>query len=271
MDPACESMIEQLRAGGSRQLQQLIHDADLDRPAVVDPAAAEVVHSFQWLSTRVGEGIALTKAGYLPPAVVTETMHALGWNERWIGRQNREDLTLPVLELRESMQRFGLLRKNRGILVPTKIGRTFAGDPVGLWWYVAGRLPDARTESERDAGNLYLLCVAARRPDDHALLSHGMTVLGWGDRSTGAPLTGTDALRTAWNTTSAFRSLGLAPGRWGRDRDDDHAASASAIALARAALVGRPTGTAARPARHGGAADVVDLTAVLNDIRRTGR
>jgi hypothetical protein len=32
----------------------------------------------------------------------------------WIGAGNREDLTFPVLDLRESAQRTGLLRKHRG-------------------------------------------------------------------------------------------------------------------------------------------------------------
>ena len=59
----------------------------------------------------------------VPPAVVSETMAALGWETVWIGKGNREDLTLPVLELRETAQRFGLLRKQRGHLVPTVAGR----------------------------------------------------------------------------------------------------------------------------------------------------
>jgi len=41
-------------------------------------------------------------------------MTELGWAKDWIGKANREDQTLPVLQLRESAQRLGLIRKIKG-------------------------------------------------------------------------------------------------------------------------------------------------------------
>src|SRR3954467_3101481 len=88
-------------------LLRLIDDADVDggrarggAPAGVDggppggpdPAAVE---PYRWLLTRVGDGIRLTQAGHLPPAVVEETMHILGWDADWIGKMNWEDQTYP--------------------------------------------------------------------------------------------------------------------------------------------------------------------------------
>src|SRR3954465_15899725 len=132
-------------------LLRLIDDADVEGgpPVEPDPAAVE---PYRWLLTRVGDGIRLTQAGHLPPAVVEETMHILGWDADWIGTMNREDQTYPVQELRELAGRMGLLRKHRGTLLPTAIGRSCAQDPLALWWHLADRLPPARTEVERQAG-----------------------------------------------------------------------------------------------------------------------
>ncbi len=38
-------------------------------------------------------------------------MRELGWESRWVGKVNREDQTFPILQLRDSAQRLGLLRK----------------------------------------------------------------------------------------------------------------------------------------------------------------
>src|SRR5690554_2305497 len=89
----------------------------------------------------VGDGVKLTAAGYLPPAVVEEIFEQLDLGREWIGKGNREDLTYPVLNLREAGQRLKLVRRYKGRLVPTARGRTLAADPVRLWWHVAESLP----------------------------------------------------------------------------------------------------------------------------------
>ena len=136
-------------------------------------------------------------------------MAALGWQDEWIGKHNREDQTLPILELRESAQRFGLLRKNRGQLLVTKAGRDLVADAVGLWWHLAQRLPDARSEPQRHAGVLYLLTVAAGRACDDTLLAEGMTILGWAERGARQPLDPSSAFAAARDTWAMFRRLGL--------------------------------------------------------------
>jgi hypothetical protein len=73
-----------------------------------------------------------------------------------------------------------VVRKYRGHLVPTKVGRTLADDPVRLWWHLAGVLPDARSEPHRHAGVLYLVTVAATLAENDAMLAEGMT---WGGPS----------------------------------------------------------------------------------------
>jgi hypothetical protein len=52
--------------------------------------------------------------------------------DNWIGAASREDSTPPVLWLRETATRLGLLRKHQGELRVTKLGAAVADDPVGL-------------------------------------------------------------------------------------------------------------------------------------------
>lgn len=241
-----ETIVEQLHRARSLPWLRVIDDADLDQPAEPDDTAELAVARYRWLLERVGGGVRLTQAGYLPPALVSEAMVALGWQHEWIGRHNREDQTLPILELRVSAQRFGLLRKNRGQLLVTKVGRDLVADPIGLWWHLAQRLPDARSEPERHAGVLYLLTVAAGRALDDALLAEGMTILGWAERGTRQPAAPSAAFAAARDTWAMLRRLGLLERRLHWDAPEPPP-TRHARTLARAALLGR-TGTAASDA-----------------------
>jgi hypothetical protein len=214
-----------------------------DEPVLIEEsAAARAVRPYGWLLDRLGaDGVRLTSAGYLPPVVVTEAVTALGWHERWIGAANREYHTTPVLELRESARRFGLVRKHRGVLYPTKLGRALRADPLSLWWHVAECLPDARSEAEEDAGLLLLVVVASGTPVNTTMLDRllckGMAALGWQIARTGEALNDWQAFAAARNTWTALRRLGGLP------EDDWNVPAAPAtpagIQLARAALLRR--------------------------------
>ena len=199
--------IDALRASRALPWLQVIADAALDREPD-ETTAASVVGPYHWLLRRIGDGVRLTTAGFLPPAVVLEAMTELGWQDRWIGKHNREDLTPPILELRESAQQLGLLRKYRGQLLVTKVGRGLVDDPTALWWHVAGRLPEGRSEPERVAGVLWLLTTAAGRPADMALLANGMSILGWVQRDGYGRLEPDDAYAAARATIDVFERLG---------------------------------------------------------------
>jgi hypothetical protein len=69
------------------------------------------------------DGLQLTADGYLKPAVVSQAGRELGWEYRWHGAANRESQTLPVLQLRQQLQAWKLLRKSKGRLVLTPSGR----------------------------------------------------------------------------------------------------------------------------------------------------
>ena len=60
-------------------------------------------------------------------------MAELGLGEEWIGKGNREVQTGPVLHLRETATKMGLLRKHGGMLLVTSRGRALRGDPTRQW------------------------------------------------------------------------------------------------------------------------------------------
>lgn len=215
---------------------RVIDAAELDVQVAEEPDADVVVAPYAWLLDRVGDGVKLTQAGYLPPAMVTAAMTELGWAADWIGKNNREDTTMPVLDLRESAQRFGLVRKYRGQLLPTKVGRALADDPVRLWWHLASAMPDARSDAERHAGILYLIQVAAGLAEDNAMLAEGLTILGWMERGSYQPLSPSAAFRAARDTWAMFQRLGVVPRM---RRLEPGEPTPAARRLARAALLGR--------------------------------
>lgn len=151
-------------------------DAPLSRAA-----ADQAVRRYRFLMDLVGEGVALTQAGYLPPRLVAEVCEALDLDDAWIGKGNREDMTLPVRRLRESAMALGLVRKAKGRLTLTANGRRFSYCPATeLLGYIASRIPTGK-DHEKDAGILALLFTAAgrrwdRSGSDAAAL---MEALGW--------------------------------------------------------------------------------------------
>ena len=133
------------------------------------------------------KGVTLTQAGYLPPALVEAVSAALNLDDIWIGKNNREVQTYPVLEFRESTQRLGLLRKAHNKLTLTKVGARARTDTEALWRSIADGLRlvlptrGAEVRASHDAGLLLLLGVAAGYPraERAALVSECLDLLGW--------------------------------------------------------------------------------------------
>lgn len=224
-------------APARRELRRLINDAEIDKTVSMDiDDATRIVRRYTWLLDRVGsDGITLTSAGYLPPVHVEAAVADLGIGEEWIGKGNREVQTLPVLELRESAQRAGLLRKHKGRLVVTARGRSLAKDPVSLWFHLAERVPPKSHDVVRSqAGLLLLIAIAAGVTDNvNAVIAEGLGALGWVGASR-RPLSAMDASFTADQTNAVLRTLGA----FESDPDEPwrRRPSADAVAFARAAL-----------------------------------
>jgi hypothetical protein len=149
----------------------------------------------------------------MPPAVVREAMTELGWAKDWIGKANREDQTLPVLQLRESAQRLGLIRKIKGKLVLTSAAKRLLDDPAGLGLFLARSVAHRhRHDSERDAALLLLLEVAAGKRTSWAdyleAVSFGLGALGWRSH-TGADLELNTVQALLVDTHEVFLNLGI--------------------------------------------------------------
>jgi hypothetical protein len=150
------------------RLRRLASSAD-GEVDVDEVTATRMLRPLRVLLDTVGDGVKLTAAGYLPPAVVRKVFDELDLGEEWIGAGNREDQTFPILLLREAAQRLRLLRRYKGRLVPTSRGRKLAGDAVGLWWHLADALPlGGRDPSDASwqAGVLLLALMASGSTDD---------------------------------------------------------------------------------------------------------
>lgn len=86
------------------------------------------------------DGLPLTSAGYLKPIIVKRAMTELEWNEAWHGSSSTENHVAPVRIVREQLQEWKLLRKNKDRLVLTPAGRKLVNKPAMVWDYIADRL-----------------------------------------------------------------------------------------------------------------------------------
>ncbi|MET0829717.1 MAG: plasmid pRiA4b ORF-3 family protein [Microbacterium sp.] len=144
-------------------LRRHIRRGGLLMPAELrDEDVADSVKPFAWLVDRIGvEGLTLTKAGWMPPAVVLDGMTTLGWHDKRIGEANREDLTYPVRELRASAERLRLIRKAKGRLELVSRVRPAIGRPALLAEQIARMLLRQRmTDGQRVASTIFAIGLA---------------------------------------------------------------------------------------------------------------
>lgn len=204
-------------------------DQWLGRLPTEAPTSEEVsagTRHWQVLLECWGDHVRLTSAGWLPPAVVSRTNEALGKPEPY-GKGNREQNTLPVLELREAAQTLGLYRKRKGALEITRRGLD-SHTPDACWRHVRERLPLGREDAAREAGWLALLGLAAGLSPDElrqpvAML---MSARGWRGGAHGGPIDEWQAYHLYRGTVVAL----LGPAYWTLRRQDSVPAWARALA-----------------------------------------
>lgn len=140
------------------------------------------------------EGVRLTSAGYLPPVLVEQLAERTGIPGWWIGKTNREDLTWPIAQLRDSARALGLVSVRKGRLAPTALARRYRDQPLALWRHTMSRLPVGRTEFDRQAGWLALAVVAGGSPAEEWASEIRNLLLGLGWRVEGSPVLGVAAV-----------------------------------------------------------------------------
>lgn len=222
--PAIGDLLHRAGGSGLSPVGELIRLATRDRAGLTDEQVAAAVHPYVHLLRTVGEGVKLTPAGYLPPQIVKAVLVGMTLGIRR-GPGHRETQSLPVIALRESAVALGLLRKSRGTLLVTKVGRQLLDDPPGLWRHIGSRVPLGRPE-ECDAG-LVALLVAASGNDWYGSGRLGAALLeslGW--EVAGGDLRGA-AMDWASPTMDVLESLA------GWSRDAAHKAAVAAELLRR--------------------------------------
>jgi hypothetical protein len=175
-------LLEQLDRRGSRSLREV-----LGRPLSHGPTdvsgdeAARLTEAYRILLEVIGDGVALTSAGYLPPKLVEQLAERTGIAGWWIGKANREDLTPPVAAVRETARALGLVSVRKGRITPTAAGTRCRHDPRTLWQQIVGRLPLGNKESDRQAGWMALAVVGSGVPAQEwrSEISDLLFALGW--------------------------------------------------------------------------------------------
>ena len=189
------ALVEQLERGGNRALTQLLaRSASHTAVEVTEADAARLIEPYVTLLDLIGDGVRLTSAGYLPPALVEQLAERTGVTDWWIGKANREDLTWPVAQLRDSARALGLVSVRKGRLAPTALARRSDNQPLALWQHILSRLPVSRTEFDRQAGWLALAVVASGTPAEEWTREIRNLLLGLGWRTKGSPTLGTAAV-----------------------------------------------------------------------------
>lgn len=176
---------DQLELRGIRLLRQVLGRPLSHGPTDVSEAeAARLTETYRIFLDVIGDGVALTSAGHLPPAVVERFAESSGITGWWIGKANREDLTPPVAQVRDSARAIGLIAVRKGRLTPTAAATRCREDPKALWRHIVGRLPLGSKDAERQAGWMALAVAGSGVPSQEwgREISDLLFALGWRSR-----------------------------------------------------------------------------------------
>ncbi|MBZ2195371.1 plasmid pRiA4b ORF-3 family protein [Ruania sp. N2-46] len=186
--PELAALREILERRGDLSLTHMLAEAATHRMTEVsEEDAVRILEPYAVLLDVIGDGVRLTGAGYLPPAVVQQLAERTGVTDWWIGKANREDLTWPIALLRDSARALGLVSVRSGRLAPSAIARRSRDQPLALWRHIVSKLPLGRSEFDRDAGWLTLAVVGAGAPAENWEGEIQDLLLGLGWRSVAGP------------------------------------------------------------------------------------
>ena len=148
---------------------------------VTEAEAARLTETYRVFLDVIGDGVKLTAASYLPPAVVEQVAERSGITDWWIGKANREDLTYPVAEIRGTARALGLVSVRKGRLSPTAAAIRCGQDPRALWRHIVARLPLGSTDADRQAGWMALAVAGSGVPAEawRSEVGELLFALGW--------------------------------------------------------------------------------------------
>lgn len=160
---------------------------------------AEALEAFRYLLERAdGDGLPLTAAGYLKPADVRALAAVLPTMRDWTRKMAREIDVHPVHHFREYVKSIGLLRKYKGSLRLTRLGRLMLNDSNELWNHVADTLAPNERSVYAEATVVILVHMATTEGwIDVDAVAQTLTALGWAYED-GSPIS-EFAVYDVWN------------------------------------------------------------------------
>lgn len=163
----------------------------------VDHARALGPH--RWILEQAeGDGLPLTAADYLKPVDVQALAALMPTMQGWHFPVNREVNAHPVWYFREYLKAVGLLRKYKGTLRLTKVGKQALADPHVLWTHLTDTLVLPGTDFNADTSVVVLVHMASSEGRiDVDAVARTVGTLGW-SRPDGQPISGTD-IYPMWN------------------------------------------------------------------------
>lgn len=171
-------------------LQQALGDRVAEVGASAGPAPRgddlrQSLAAHLWLLERAGspEGLPLTAAGWMRPAMLTEFMTVLPTGADWIHSVTREIDVHPVSDFRSTLQNDRLLRKFKNSLRLTGAGEAALGAPADLWTFLVERLVPREDDFTGSVAAVILVHMATS--DDLVemeTVARTMAEAGWRDR-----------------------------------------------------------------------------------------
>ncbi len=171
-------------------LQQALGDRVVEVGASAGPTPVgvelrEALAAHLWLLQRVGspEGLPLTAAGWMKPAMLKEFMPVLPTAADWIHSATREVDVHPVSDFRATLQNIRLLRKFKNSLRLTEAGKAALADAAALWAFMVERLVPSDDDFTGSVGAVILVhMVTSGDRVDMQTVARTMAEAGWRDR-----------------------------------------------------------------------------------------
>lgn len=153
-------------------------------PVGEDLEAALAAHLWLLERARYLDGLPLTAAGWMKPAMVAEFMSVLPTAVDWIHSATREIDVHVVSDFRATLQNLRLLRKFKNSLRLTTAGEAALADPADLWAYLSERLVPEDDDFTGSVGAVVLvhMITSGDRVDMQAV-ARTMAEAGWRDRN----------------------------------------------------------------------------------------
>ena len=170
----------------------------------VPRGARACLKPLRWLLEHIGDGVTLTRAGWLPKALVIEANDAFGWFDLF-GLSVRSEADLPELAtLNELARRARLITKKGPRLSLSTSGRRALGDSRLLWRIVVADIFSAGTYEGEGAALAAAELVKAKTP-----LPYPRVEAGVGAGLVGRWRTDSGEVLEHWSSLDATREFGL--------------------------------------------------------------